>query len=104
MLVQYTGKSLEIYNKVSEIMRGGKGYYDCNHIYKLNDSRYVYVNSRGYLHALIPTKITYDGNFAYYSITDYVLTRDDGALRVSKELGNYKTREETINAILNWFN
>ena len=100
---KYTGKSLEIYKNVTEVMRGEKGYYNCNHIYKLNNNRYAYVNNYGYLHALIPTKISYDGKFAYYAITDYLLNRD-AMLVVTKEIGNYQTKEEAIKAILNWFN
>ena len=99
----YKGEAFKIYDKVVKTISGGKNYYTTNKIYKLNESRYVYINSHGYLHALIPTRVSYDGKFAYYAITNYLLNRD-GMLVATKEVGNYQTREETIKAILNWFN
>lgn len=75
--------------------------YRVNKVYEQN-GLYVFCNQKGYIHALKPCQVRYDGVFSHYEITDYMLTPKDTFKQVSS-YGCFKTREECIERILGHF-
>lgn len=47
---------------------------------------------------LRPCKVSYGGEFSHYEINDYLL-QVDNTLKLAKDYGCYKTREEAISEL-----
>lgn len=91
-MIFFNGESLATYEKV---MNGMKAYTP-NKVYK-NEKFNIYylVNSRGYMHILKPMTVKMDGKILYYSIEDYILTKDN--MLCSKGWhGEFATIQEVI--------
>lgn len=95
MMFPYSGKTLETFSKAFPFSS-----YIPNRVYCNPYGRYVYVNTKGYLHALIPCKVCEDDVVVGYEINDYMLTKD-GEMKFKKSVGGWSsTREECIEKIL----
>ena len=82
----------------SRIM-GGRRFWRTNKYYKSAEGDfYFYINTKGYFHIIKPCRITYNGEFSHFEISDCLLTRDNMVQEVSSR-GYYKTKEEVIGAI-----
>lgn len=67
-------------------------------LYKHSRGFYWKVNSRGYIHVILPGKVTLNGEFSHYEVQDHLLTGYN-TLRVKSTYGNYNTRKECIEEI-----
>lgn len=98
MTFKYRGEVVDMYKKNFPFNQ-----FRINHTYKNPDGQYVYVNSHGYLHFLIPveSKCTFDSSQAIsYDIHDYVLTRD-GKMKFVKHRGYWiSSIEKCVEKIL----
>lgn len=89
---KYSGESLATYEKVMNGMQA----YTPNKIYKNEKFNiYYFVNSHGYMHILKPMSVKMDGEILYYSIEDYMLTKDN-MLRSKGWRGEFVTIREVI--------
>ena len=76
----------------------GKNYQP-NKYYKSTDGKfYFYINTKGYYHIIKPCKVNYYGVHTYYTIDDYLLTKDN-TLKKVKHYGYYETLENLIEVI-----
>lgn len=96
MKFPYFGKAFEAYERIFPF----SSYYT-NKVYKNPFGRYVYVNTKGFLHVLVPCKIKEDGEIVGYTINDYMLTRD-GTIKLVKDYGWFSTKEACIEKILSF--
>ena len=70
----YSGKTLETEEKI----KGDISAYYTNKVYKnTNYNIYWFINQRGYLHILSPSRVTMNGKIIGYAIHDYMLTKDN---------------------------
>ena len=75
-----------------------------NHISQTNiisqqkEKFYFYINTKGYYHIIIPSKVNFNGKFAYYQIVDYLLTKDN-MLKECSRYGKYNNIEDLAKAI-----
>lgn len=98
MFFPYTGDALLIFDKAFPY-----DDYTVNRVYQNPFGRYVYVNSRGYLHSLSPCKIKTNGQTIGYEVLDYVLKKD-GSLRYSGRFsGPFGSKEDAASSIINLF-
>lgn len=93
MMIPYSVNVLEIFSKAFPFTE-----YVPNRVYLNPYGRYVYVNTKGFLHALVPCKLWEDGLIVGYEINDYLLTKG-GDMKLVKSFGWSKTREECIEKI-----
>ena len=61
---------------------------------------YWYLNSKGYYHVLKAKAMMFDGRIIYFTVEDMRLKPNDTLH--STDCGNYKTKEEVIQAIESW--
>ena len=74
MIGVYSGEALKTMEKIMDNVRS---YYS-NQTYKNNQYNiYWFINSKGYLHVLRPSKVTMNGKIIGYAIHDYMLTKDN---------------------------
>ena len=74
MIGVYSGESLKTMEKIMDNVRS---YYS-NKTYKNNQYNiYWFINSKGYLHILSPSRVTMNGKIIGYAIHDYMLTKDN---------------------------
>lgn len=96
MIIPYSGETLEIFRKAFPFST-----YVINKSYKNSFGRYVYLNSKGFLHLLRPCKLKQDGKVVAYEINDYLLKKD-GMLKLSYTYGLFHSREDCIKEIENF--
>lgn len=91
------------YNDITEetrnkIMLGRDSWYT-NKVYKNSEYNfYWYINSKGYIHVLRPSKVSINGSIIYYSIDDSMLTKNN-MLKQTALYGNFKSLQDCIQAI-----
>lgn len=56
------------------------------------------INTKGYYHIIIPSKVNINGKFAYYQIIDYLLTKDN-MLKECSRYGKYNNIEDLAKAM-----
>lgn len=95
-LFVYTGKAAE----TKEMIEEGKTNIVINALYKHSRGFYWKVNRRGYIHVIMPSKVTLNGKFSHYEIQDQLLTKDN-MLRVTSSYGNFTTIQECKHEIEN---
>lgn len=89
---KYSGESLSTYEKIMNGMRS----YVPNKVYKNEKHNiYYFINSHGYMHVLKPYAIKMSGKIIYYSIEDYLLTKDN-MLQPKRWNGEFATLQEAI--------
>lgn len=93
-IFSYTGEAA----KTKEMIEEGRKDITLNTLYKHSRGFYWKVNSRGYIHVILPGKVTLNGKFSHYEVQDYLLTGYN-TLRVKSAYGNYDTRKECIEEI-----
>lgn len=93
-IFSYTGEAA----KTKEMIEEGRKDITLNTLYKHSRGFYWKVNSRGYIHVVLPGKVTLNGEFSHYEVQDHLLTGYN-TLRVKNAYGNYNTRKECIEEI-----
>lgn len=89
---KYSGESLATYEKIMDGIR----VYTPNKVYKNEKHNiYFFVNTYGYMHILKPYAVKMDGRVLYYSIEDYLLTKDN-MLQSKGWNGEFTTVQEVI--------
>lgn len=89
---KYSGESLVTYEKIID----GRRTYNPNKVYKNEKHNiYYFINAHGYMHILKPYAIKMDGKVLYYSIEDYLLTKDN-MLQSKGWNGEFITLQEVI--------
>lgn len=96
MIFPYTGEAMEMFHKAFPFSE-----YTINRVYRNPYGRYVYVNSKCYLHALVPCAEKIDGEIVGYTIEDFLLTKS-GTLKLSKTFGYFKTKEGCLERIISF--
>lgn len=96
MVVSMIGKySFEALSTIEKIM--GTTSYIVNGLYKNKEYNiYWFINKKGYMHILMPCNVRLDGKIIYFSIEDYLLTKDN----MLKSKGHYG-RYESVQAVVN---
>lgn len=94
MKFTYTGKALETKLMIEE----GRKVYTINKLYKHSRGFYWKVNRMGYIHIIMPVRMSLNGEINHYEIEDRLLTNDN-TLRVTKSYGNYDTILDCIKDI-----
>lgn len=94
MKFTYTGKALETKLMIEE----GRKVYTINKLYKHSSGFYWKVNRMGYIHIIMPVRMSLNGEINHYEIEDRLLTNDN-TLRVTKSYGNYDTILDCIKDI-----
>lgn len=90
MIGVYSGESLKTMEKIMDNVRS---YYP-NQTYKNNQYNiYWFINSKGYLHILIPATENLNGKIFNYTIKDFMLTKDN-MLQDKGVLYRFSTIEE----------
>lgn len=96
MQFPYRDDAAEIYRKAFPF----KSYYP-NRVYKNPFGRYVYVNTRGFLHALVPCRILEEGKVVGYEINNYMLAKN-GSMKFVSRGGWFSTKNGCVEAILSF--
>ena len=94
MKFTYTGKALETKLMIEE----GRKVYTINKLYQHSRGFYWKVNRMGYIHIIMPVRMSLNGEINHYEIEDRLLTNDN-TLRVTKSYGNYDTILDCIKDI-----
>ena len=94
MKFTYTGKALETKLMIEE----GRKVYTINKLYKHSRGFYWKVNRMGYIHIIMPVRMSLNGEINHYEIEDRLLTNDN-TLRVTKSYGNDDTILDCIKDI-----
>lgn len=76
----------------------GRKVYTINKLYKHSRGFYWKVNRMGYIHIIMPVRMSLNGEINHYEIEDRLLTNDN-TLRVTKSYGNYDTILDCIKDI-----
>lgn len=78
---------------------GDRKSYIPNKYYKPAEGNFCfYINTKGYYHIIIPSKVNINGKFAYYQIIDYLLTKDN-MLKECSRYGKYNNIEDLAKAM-----
>lgn len=89
---KYNGESLVTYEKVMD----EKKTYTPNKLYKNEKYNiYYFINTHGYMHILKPFAVKMNKRIIYYSIEDYLLTKDN-MLQSKGWNGEFTTLQEVI--------
>lgn len=76
----------------------GRKVYTINKLYKHSRGFYWKANRMGYIHIIMPVRMSLNGEINHYEIEDRLLTNDN-TLRVTKSYGNYDTILDCIKDI-----
>lgn len=88
---KYSGDALATYEKIMDGMKT----YTPNQVYRNEKHNiYYYINTHGYMHILKASTVRMDGKILYYTIKDYLLTKDN-----MLELKGWNGEFETIQAV-----
>lgn len=88
---KYSGDALATYEKIMD----GMTMYTVNQVYKNEKHNiYYYINNHGYMHILKASTMRMDGKILYYTIKDYLLTKDN-----MLELKGWNGEFETVQAV-----
>ena len=90
---KYSGEALATMEKIMATITA----YTVNKVYKNQEHNiYWFINQNGYMHILRPCNVRLDGKHLYFSIEDYLLTKDN----MLKSTGHYG-RYESVQAVVN---
>lgn len=92
---QYNGAALATYERIQD----GHEAIIINKVYESKTASCLfYINSKGFLHVLRPSKTTLNGKITGYCLIDYMLTKDN-TLREKSTTKDVKTINELKNYI-----
>lgn len=91
----YSGDSLKTRDKIM----GDVSMYTVNKLYKNTEHNiYWFINQRGYMHVLKPSRTSLNGKTIGYSVVDYMVTKDN-MLKYMGVIFRYNTVDEVINKL-----
>lgn len=95
MVGKYNGDAFKTYEKIIDGMKVFVPNKVCKN---QNHNIYYYINNHGYIHILKPNKITIDGKILYFTIGDYLLTKNN-TLQAKKHYEKFRTLKDAKNKL-----